>query len=60
MAVGEGLRSEVRAGHYSAAYHSLKADPVEVLRPVIPHDIGRTAHTGATPVLNLSHLPLVT
>lgn len=38
------------------AYHSLKANPVQVLGPIVPQYVGSTVRAGCTPVLDLCHL----
>lgn len=38
------------------AHHSLKANSVKVLGPIVPQYVGSTVRAGCTPVLDLCHL----
>lgn len=42
------------------SYHSLKANSVQVLCAIIPHDVSGTSWAGRAPVLYLGHFPSAT
>ena len=49
-------RRSFRVADHLQVHHALVADPVQVLRPDVPHDVGSTAEVLARPLLNFCHL----
>ena len=46
----------MRGSDWKFAHHSLKANAVQVLGPVVPQNVGGAVRAGCTPVLDLCHL----
>lgn len=50
------VRDGAGGSAWKFAHHSLKANSVQVLGPIVPQNVGRAVRAGGTPVLYLCHL----